>query len=74
MTNDLARRVFEHKSGFVDGFTKRYGVKTLVYAESYDRVEDAIRREKRLKRWDRAWKIELIERDNPDWTDLYEQL
>ena len=74
VTNDLVRRVFERKSGFVEGFTKRYGIKTLVYVEPYDRIADAIRREKRLKRWNRTWKIELVERDNPDWSDLYEHL
>jgi putative endonuclease len=74
VTNDLARRVYEHKSGFVEGFTKRYGIKTLVFAEPHDRIEEAIRREKRLKRYNRAWKFELIERDNPDWSDLYDRL
>ena len=66
MTNDLARRVYEHKEGLVDGFTKRYGIKTLVYYEIHDTTEQAIRREKTLKRWRRDWKIALIEEANPD--------
>ena len=74
VTNDLVRRVYEHKEGPVDGFTKRHGVKTLVYFESHDRVEQAIQREKTLKHWVRDWKIALIERDNPHWEDLYERL
>ncbi len=73
VTNDLKRRVYEHKEGLADGFTKRYDIKTLVHAEPYDLVEDAIRREKQLKHWNRNWKIELIERGNPDWDDLYDQ-
>jgi len=71
VTNDLVRRIFEHKSDFVDGFTKKYGVKRLVYFEQYDDIENAIRREKRLKQWNRAWKIRLIESVNPNWDDLY---
>lgn len=71
MTNDLVRRVYEHKEGFVAGFTKQYGVKTLVYFEIFEDPESAIRREKQLKAWQRAWKIELIEKSNPYWNDLY---
>jgi putative endonuclease len=71
VTNDLVRRVYEHKSDAVDGFTKKYGVKRLVYYEQYDDIENAIRREKRLKKWNRAWKIRLIEEKNPNWVDLY---
>ena len=71
VTNDLVRRTYEHREGLVDGFTKNRGVKTLVFFEPYDDIEHAIVREKRLKRWRRAWKIQLIERDNPDWRDLY---
>ena len=71
VTSDLARRVREHKEGHVDGFTSRYGVTRLVYVETHPRVTDAIRREKQLKNWQRAWKLALIERDNPDWRDLY---
>jgi putative endonuclease len=71
VTNDLIRRVFEHKSKFVRGFTKRYDVVRLVYYEQYDDIEQAILREKRLKNWNRAWKIRLIEEQNPNWIDLY---
>ena len=74
MTNDLIRRVYEHKEGLADGFTKRYGVKTLVYYEIHETAEQALRREKTLKRWLRDWKIALIENDNPYWDDLYQQL
>ena len=74
MTNDLVRRVYEHKEGLADGFTKRHGVKTLVYFETHDRAEQAIQREKTLKRWLRDWKIALIEKENPYWDDLYESL
>ncbi len=71
VTNDLVRRTYEHREGQADGFTKTHGVKTLVYFEPHADIEHAIAREKRLKRWRRAWKIQLIERDNPDWRDLY---
>ena len=74
VTNDVVRRVYEHRDGVVDGFTKRHGVKTLVYFETHDRAEQAIRREKTLKRWKRDWKLALIERQNPHWMDLYEGL
>ena len=70
VTNDLCRRVFEHREGLVDGFTKKYGLKLLVHYESFDRITDAIHREKRLKHWNRAWKIALIEEQNPNWEDL----
>jgi putative endonuclease len=72
VTNDLVRRVHEHKSGLVEGFTKRYGVHSLVYYEQCEDIESAIQREKRLKFWHRKWKIRLIEEANPDWKDLYE--
>ena len=71
VTNDLVRRVFEHRSDGVDGFTKQYGVHNLVYFEQFDDIENAIRREKRVKKWNRKWKIRLIEELNPNWTDLY---
>jgi putative endonuclease len=71
ITNDLARRVFEHRSGLVEGFTKRYQVSRLVYFERFDDPHSAIEREKRLKRWRRSWKITLIEAANPNWDDLY---
>jgi len=71
VTNDLVRRVFEHKQGAVAGFTKRYNIKRLVHFEIYDDPETAIRRETRIKKWNRAWKVALIERHNPNWRDLY---
>ena len=70
MTNDLVRRVFEHREGHADGFTKRYGIKRLVHYETYDDVLTAIQREKTMKHWKRAWKVDLIEAHNPTWTDL----
>lgn len=72
VTNDLVRRVYEHKEGLVEGFTKKYKVDRLVYFEETNDVESAITREKRLKKWNRQWKIELIEKENPEWKDLYE--
>ncbi len=72
MTNNIARRIWEHKQGLVEGFTKRYNVNRLVYCESFARPREAIEREKRLKKWNRAWKIHLIESANPDWKDLWE--
>ena len=74
VTADLLHRVEEHKSGVVEGFTKKYSVHILVYYEEYRYIEDAIVREKQLKKWNRAWKIRLIEKDNPEWTDLYYNL
>ncbi len=74
MTNNLVRRVWEHRQESVEGFTKKYKVDRLVYSESYDRPQAAIQREKRLKKWNRAWKIQLIESVNPDWKDQYETL
>jgi len=70
VTNDLDRRVNEHKSKIVEGFTKKYNVDKLVYCEEYNNVEDALKREKQLKKWNRKWKLELIEKSNPEWTDL----
>jgi putative endonuclease len=70
VTSGLARRVWEHKSDMIDGFTKRYSVHTLVYAEYHATMADAIYREKCIKKWRRSWKIELIERTNPKWRDL----
>jgi putative endonuclease len=74
VTADLARRVYEHREGLVEGFTKRYGLKRLVYVERHDDIRDAIRREKNIKNWRRAWKVRLILANNPDWRDLYETL
>jgi len=71
VTNDLVRRVFEHRENATEGFTQRYGVKRLVHYEQFDNIAAAIQREKTLKRWNRAWKIELIEQSNPEWDDLY---
>jgi putative endonuclease len=74
ITNDLIRRVYEHKSKSTDSFTEKYDVVKLVYFEQFDDPENAIKREKRLKKWSRAWKISLIEKDNPDWDDLYPEI
>jgi putative endonuclease len=73
-TSDLVRRVWQHKTGEYGGFTAEYGVKDLVYFEMHDTMPEAILREKRMKKWRRAWKIALIERGNPLWRDLYEDL
>jgi len=72
-TNNLQRRMLEHKNAVVESFTKRYGLTQLVYVESYKYVSDALRREKQLKGWQRRWKIDLIEQQNPQWVDLYDQ-
>lgn len=74
VTSDLLKRVWEHKNHVVEGFTKRYGVERLVWYEPHETMESAIRREKAIKEWKRAWKLELIEKANPEWTDLYEGL
>jgi putative endonuclease len=71
VTSDLVKRIWEHKNDMVEGFTKRYGVHHLVWYELHENMESAIQREKRLKDWKRAWKLELIESDNPNWKDLY---
>ena len=71
VTNDIARRIYEHKNNLVDGFTKKYSVHCLVYFEVCEDVRVAIQREKNIKKWRRRWKIELIEKNNPDWRDLY---
>ena len=70
MTNDLQRRIYEHKNKLNDGFTKKYGLDRLVYFEGHQFVDDAIKREKNLKKWKRDWKINLIVQDNPQWEDL----
>ena len=70
MTNDLERRVFEHKNELIEGFSKKYELKKLVYFETFQYVTDAITREKRMKKWKRQWKINLIEEKNPNWNDL----
>jgi len=74
VTNDLIRRAYEHRQGVADGFTKRYGVKSLVYFEAYDEARTAIQREKNIKHWKRDWKIALIERENPQWDDMFDGL
>jgi putative endonuclease len=74
VTNNLVRRVFEHRSGDVDGFTSRYRVHHLVWFESSGSIESAIQREKQIKNWQRNWKISLIEKANPEWRDLYPTL
>ena len=71
VTNDLVRRVWEHRNDTIDGFTKQYGVHRLVYYELHASMIEAIRREKQIKKWRRVWKIELIEKENPDWRDLW---
>ncbi len=71
VTSDLYGRIVEHRDGLVPGFTKRHGVGMLVYFEEHDDVDEAIRREKRIKRWRRTWKMELIETKNPQWRDLW---
>jgi putative endonuclease len=74
VTSDLIKRVWEHKNHVADGFTKRYGVDRLVWYEVHETMESAIGREKALKEWQRAWKLELIEKFNPDWKDLYDSV
>jgi putative endonuclease len=74
VTNDIARRTWEHREGLIDGFTKRYGLKRLVWFEPHQSIIAAIQREKTMKHWPRAWKVRLIHAENPDWTDLYETL
>jgi len=74
LTDNLARRVWEHQSGAIPGFTKKYGVKMLVWYELHDSRESAFQRERQLKKWNRAWKLKLIERRNPTWRDLLDEL
>jgi putative endonuclease len=74
VTRDIARRVYEHKKNRIAGFTRKYNVHRLVYYKRFDDVVSAIQREKRLKKWNRKWKLELIEGANPDWRDLYGEL
>jgi putative endonuclease len=69
-TTDLPKRIYEHRNGLVPGFTRKYGVRRLVYLETYHDVSDAVLRERRMKQWRRAWKIQLIEAENPTWDDL----
>jgi len=74
VTSDLPRRISEHREGVVDGFTKRYGLKRLVWAERHDDIGAAIQREHNIKHWPRAWRVRLIFEGNPGWNDLYDQL
>jgi len=73
-TNNLIKRIYEHKNNFVKGFTQKYNVHHLVYYEIFNDVYEAITGEKRLKKWKRQWKIELIKKFNPEWKDLYEEI
>jgi len=74
VTSDLIRRIWEHKEKLAEGFTAQYGVDKLLYYEQFRDVEYAIGREKRLKKYNRKWKVDLIEKSNPEWKDLYEEL
>jgi putative endonuclease len=74
VTSNLMKRVWEHREGIVEGFTKEYGVKQLVWFEAHTDAVSAMTREKQLKKWNRAWKIKLIQQENPYWRDLYEEL
>ena len=74
VTSDLVKRIYEHKNNLVEGFTKKYNVHSLVWYETHESAESAIIREKRIKKWKRAWKLKLIEQTNPKWIDLYESI
>ena len=74
VTSKLAARVFQHKNNEVEGFTSKYRIHRLVWAEMHDTMETAIAREKQIKKWNRAWKVQLIEQENPEWDDLYDRL
>ena len=74
VTNDLVRRVYEHRNGLVPGFTKKYSIKRLVYFERYDDIQTAIQREHNIKHWSRTWKVRLILANNPEWNDLYDSI
>ena len=74
VTSDLIQRIWQHRNDFVEGFTKRYDVHRLVWYEAHECMESAIRREKAIKKWNRAWKIELIQESNPTWRDLYNEI
>jgi putative endonuclease len=74
VTGDLIKRIYEHKQNLIDGFTKKYGVHDLVYYEVHNEIEEAITREKQIKKWNRNWKLRLIEERNPDWKDLYNEI
>ncbi len=74
VTSNIIKRIYEHKNKLTDGFTKKYNLKKLVYYEIYDDIDEAIKREKQLKSWKREWKIELIEKINDNWNDLYDEI
>jgi putative endonuclease len=74
VTSALPRRIYEHREGQVSGFSKRYGLKMLVYYERFDDIRDAIQRERTIKHWPRAWKVRLLHGSNPEWDDLYDTL
>jgi len=74
ITSNLVRRVYEHRNGLIEGFTKQYNLKNLVYYEIYEEPQKAIEREKHIKGWKRDWKIKLIEKKNPHWKDLYGEI
>ena len=74
VTSDIIKRVYEHKQNVVEGFTKKYNIHVLVWYEIHDSAESAINREKQMKKWKRTWKLRLIEKDNPEWIDLYESI
>ena len=74
VTSNLVQRIWQHKNDFVEGFTKRYGVHTLVWFEPHESMESAIAREKAIKEWNRVWKLELIEKVNPTWRDFYDEI
>jgi putative endonuclease len=74
VTSDIARRVWEHRSNVVGGFVRDYGVYRLVFVEFHETMAEAVLREKRIKKWRSAWKLELVERHNPQWRDLYDEL
>jgi len=74
VTNNLVRRIWEHREDLQAGFTQKYGVHMLVWFEEHATIESAIRREKRLKHWNRAWKVDLIEKTNPEWRDLWDEI
>ena len=74
VTSDLRKRIFEHRSDFIEGFTRRYGVHNLVYFELHESMSAAITREKQIKKWNRAWKLQIIERQNPNWEDLWARI
>ena len=74
VTSNLPKRIYEHKHNLVDGFTKKYSVHSLVWFERYESADEAITREKQIKKWNRKWKLELIEEKNPEWNDLYDSI